>query len=90
MQINRSNLAMDGTAIMERGPLFDWYCRALLMLNRHLLRQLPTDFDVEVDSSAFLQSMSLIVDGQRVPGQVWDMAPTAPVHKSTDSNTEGG
>ena len=89
MQINRSNLAMDGMAIMEPLPHFDWYCRVLLMLSRYLLRQLPSTFDIEVDANAFLQSMSFVDNGERIPASSWDMAPSAPVHKSPDADATG-
>ena len=89
MQINRANLAMDGMAIMEPRPHFDWYCRAMLLVNRYLLRQLPISYDVEVDTEAFLKSMSFKLNDTRVGASPWALAPPNSVHRLADQGVTG-
>ena len=73
-------MAMDGKAIMQPKPHFEWFCRSLLMLNRALLRQLPAEYAVEMDAQKFLRSITMELDGLRHRPEPWHLAPDGPVH----------
>lgn len=80
---------MDGIAVMQPQPHVDWIARSLLMLNRYLLRQLPPQYQVEVDADKFLQSLSFLDGDVRRAAGSWDMAPEAPVHEEPQSEHDG-
>ena len=85
---DRSNMAWDGAAIMEPQAHFDWFSQSMLLLVRSLLRQLPPHYQVRVDANSFLQSMSFLHDGQRIPASPWVLAPDAPVHQPQDLDAD--
>ena len=88
-RIDRSNMAMDGMTIMDRQSHLDWFARSLLLLNRSLIRQLPSSYQVEVDSETFLDAFSLTVNGERCAATPWKMAPDPAVHEPEDAAQDG-
>lgn len=87
--MNRSNIAMDGITMMDPQAHFEWYARALLTLSRDFLRQLPPQYEVEVDTETFLSSLSFVKDGTRRTAGPWDMAPSAVVHEVATTEPRG-
>ena len=87
--IPRSTLAHDGAAIVQPAPLFEWMIRSLLMLNRHILQQMPQPYQIEIDSEMFLKSMSFVDEGVRQHGTAWEHAPHDAVHKPATEEASG-
>lgn len=88
MYTNRSNMAMDGAVIMQPQAHMDWYCQSLLMLSRSLLRQLPSSYQVQMDSAAFLRSISFLNGSQRQHSSPWSLAPDPPVHEPSSGDSQ--
>ena len=74
---------------MQPEPHFEWFSRSMLMVTRHLLQQLPHEYQVAVDSDMFLKSMSFVDKGVRKHGQPWKHAPRAAVHQPVDYDSSG-
>lgn len=78
---DRANMAADGEALMDPVSHFNWFCRALLLFNRSLLHQLPTAYQIEVDPTLFLNSMTFREDDSRQTPLPWLLAPDLAVHQ---------
>lgn len=74
-------MVMDGAALMQPYDHFEWTCHALFMVNRFILRQLPSQYRVSMDAERFLHSLSMSINGERRSPRSWDLAPDAPVHE---------
>lgn len=72
----RSNIATDGPVTMDQESHFVFFTRALLLLVIFLLRQLPSRYDVAIDSQKFLDSMSMKIGDKEIRGKHWRLAPT--------------
>ena len=86
-RIAYSNFAMDGMNIMTPSAHFRYISRALLQLNRYILRQLPRSYNAHLDPEAFLGAFSvrLAGDGSGEEATVfcpdhWATAPPSDVH----------
>lgn len=78
----RSNIAMDGRAIMSNKSLAKYLSRAALQLVHWILRQAPADMGLEVASSTFLSSVTYLEDGERRPVPPWVEAPNSDVRNA--------
>ena len=83
----RSNIATDGPVTMDPQSHFEFFTRALLLLVIFLLRQLPSRYNVAIDSQMFLDSMSMHVGDSEMRGRPWRLAPTGRL-SSTDLSGE--
>lgn len=60
-----------------------FFARALLNANLYFLLQLPSKFHIQLDRNKFLQSISTLVDDDRVSTGDWPLGPGfAPLNKS--------
>ena len=52
---------------MQPSRHLEWTSRALLLLSRFILHQLPASYGVEVDAQKFLEAISMNIEGRRYP-----------------------
>ena len=86
----QTTFAEDGGAIMSPYDNFQHFVKSLLLLILFLLRQLPDNYAVRVDTQKFLDSVSMQIDGKRVCAGSWPLGPgwrnpnASPTQTSTD------
>lgn len=68
-----------------------FFARALLNVNLYFLRQLPPEFQVQLERDEFLRSITTLIDDKRVSTGNWPLGPGfAPLstNPSADTGTE--
>lgn len=69
---------------MTTFSLFNFFVRCLLLLVLMLCRQLPSSYDIHVDTKAFLNSFQANVNGELVRPSPWELRPSGAVHQTPD------
>ena len=71
---------------MQPSRHLEWTSRALLLLSRFILHQLPASYGVEVDAHKFLEAISMNIEGRRYPVGEWELAPQPRLHETVAPN----
>lgn len=72
---------------MDPQSHFEFFTRALLLLVIFLLRQLPSRYNININSQQFLDSMTMHVGSEPTSGRPWRLAPTGLLNE-TDTRPE--
>ena len=79
---NHCTIAQDGWVTMDRPSLVNFIVRGILQHSRWILRQLPIDFGIEVDTTQFIWVSYLEEDSEaRVHPDDCELAPNSNVHE---------
>ncbi|KII88044.1 hypothetical protein PLICRDRAFT_30507 [Plicaturopsis crispa FD-325 SS-3] len=72
---NAANFARDGVSIMTPKSHVKHIGRSLFQLCHYILGQLPPELDVRMDRTKMLESISMLVDGERESLGPWRLGP---------------
>lgn len=87
-RVNHATFAREGPNVMFRISMMVFFCRSFLLIVLFIVRQLPREFDVRVDSDAFFNSFSYVnEDGSRVTVGSWEDGPGWRRHSTQGSTT---
>jgi hypothetical protein len=81
MWTNHATYAQDAWVGMEASSHFNFMVRGALQLLHFVFRQLPSSYGVEIDAASFTQSFSMLHKGERLPADLWDLAPDSNVQQ---------